>query len=296
MTIANQTAATAYRVLNKFTCEREPSGPWSWQCIVQNGARLPLAASFDEGFLQLACRPESIRETTLALEDAMLCNNSLAGGVKLALHSSGSGLHLRTDIVVLDERQLHDRLEWALEGFHEGTRLLKSPDLRNNLQDSQSDPVSVVALDDLLRETSWPCVERGPNDFSADLDANAAPSASIRMRGNCLVLSVELLRGNASEDITRRALAVYILTASSSLRMVRAYAKRADGQISYGFHVSLPSSPATEEIHHALAALSVAYRICARETSVLIHSAAALQYLAARNPSTTEDRQPEKEN
>jgi hypothetical protein len=296
MTIANQTAATAYRVLNKFTCEMEPSGPWSWQCVVENGARLPLAASFDEGFLQLAYRPDAIHKTALALEDAMLCNNSLAGGVKLALHPSGSGLHLRTDIVVLDERQLHNRLQCALEGFHEGTRLLKSPDSRNNLRDSQPRPVSDVALDELLRETSWPCVERGPNDFSADLDANAAPPASIRMRGNCLVLSVELLRGYASEDRTHQALAVYILAASSSLRMVRAHAERADGEISYGFHVSLPSSPAAEEIQHALAALSVAYRTCARETSVLLHDAAALQYLAARNPSTTEDRQSEKEN
>jgi hypothetical protein len=106
---------------------------------------------------------------------------------------------------------------------------------------------------------------------------------------------VELLRCTVSAEITRLALATYLLTASCSLRMVSAYAEPADDQICFGFHVCLPSSPIAEEIHHSLAALSVAYQTCARETSVLLHSAAATQYLAARDPSTN-DPQPDKEN
>src|ERR1039457_7156234 len=114
MIAENEYAVTTYCVLNIFACEMEPSGTWSWHCVVKNGARLHLAASFSDGFLQLAYRPDSIRKTTLALEDAMLCNKTLAGGVKLALDSSSTGLHLSTDIVVLDEKQLMDQLEWAL--------------------------------------------------------------------------------------------------------------------------------------------------------------------------------------
>jgi hypothetical protein len=296
MMLANETAATAYRVLNKCACEMESSDPWSWQCVVENGARLPLAASFDEGFLQLVCRPDAMHKTALALEDAMLRNKSLAGGVRLALCSAGCGLHLRTDLVVLDENQLRDRMEWALEGFHDGTRLLESPDAHNEGSSLQAAPVSDAALADLLRECSWPCAERGANDFSAELDASAAPPARIRMNGSNLELSVELLRCDAAAEITRQALTLYLLTASSSLRMARAYAAHADGQISFGFLVSLPSTPAAEEIQHALSALSVAYRMCARETHVLLHSAAARHYLAARNPSTTDDNNFEKEN
>ncbi|MGD0293337.1 MAG: hypothetical protein ABSB30_05740 [Terracidiphilus sp.] len=296
MMFANETAETAYRVLNKCACEMEPSGTWCWQCVVKNGARLNLAASFDEGFLQLACRLEAIHKTTLALEDAMLCNKTLTGGVKLALDPASRGLHLRTDIVVLNEEQLQTRLEWALQGFHDGNRLLKSPNSLNDYRISQTVPDSGVDLAELLHESSWPCAERGPNDFTAALDASAAPPASIRMKGNCLALSVELLRCNATADITRQALAIFLLTASCSLRMVRAYAEHADEQICFGFLVSLPSSPATEEIQHALAALSVAFRVCARETNVLLHSAAATHYLAARNPSITDDHQHKKEN
>jgi hypothetical protein len=296
MMLANETAATAYRVLNKCACEMESSGPWSWQCVVENGARLPLSASFDEGFLQLVCRPKAIHKTALALEDAMLRNKSLVGGVKLALNPAGRGLHLRTDIVVLNEMQLRDRMEWALDGFHDGTRLLESPDAHGGSTRSQATHVSEAALADLLRECSWPCAARGANDFSAELDASAAPPASIRMNENGLEFSVELLRCDAAAEFTRQALALYLLTVSSSLRMARAYTSHAGEQMSFGFLVSLPSSQAAEEIQHALSALSVAFRMCAREANVLLHGAAARHYLAARNPSTTDDNNLEKEN
>jgi hypothetical protein len=296
MIVENEFAATTYRVLNKFACEMEPSGSWNWKCVVKNGTQLPLAASFDDGFLHLACRPDAMHKTSLAFENALLCNKTLAGGVKFALDPARGSLHLRTDIVVLDEMQLLDRLEWALEGFHDGNRLMKSLDSRIDHQFPQAAAVSDFDLANTLRETSWHCTEKGANDFSADLDASGAPPASIRLIGNSLDLSVELLRCNAAADITRQALVTFLLTASCNLRMVRAIAAHADEHICFGFHVSLPSCPATEEIHHALAALSVAYRMCARETNVLLHGAAAQLCMAARNSSTTDDHQPDKEN
>ena len=48
-----------------------------------------------------------------------------------------------------------------------------------------------------------------------------------------------------------------------------------------------PAAPDSEEVNHGLAALSVAWRMCAREASVLLHEAAARCYLAARDLSTT---------
>ena len=197
--------------------------------------------------------------------------------------------------MVLDELQLRDRLDWALEGFHDGNCLLKSPASYKDHRIPQAVPVPDADLAELLRDCNWPCAERGLNDFSADLDASGAPPANIRMIKNSFVVSVDLLRCNATADISRQALATYLLTASYSLRMVRAYAERTDEQICFGFHVSLPSTPVSEEIQHALAALSVAYRTCAQESSVLLHDAAAQLYLTARNPSTTDD-QPDKEN
>jgi hypothetical protein len=294
MKFANESAATAYRVLNKCAQEMEPAGPWRWRCVMQNGTRLNIDAAMEDGFLQLVYRPDAIRKAALALEDAMLCNKTLAGGVKLAMNSSTSGFHLRTDIVIVEEQQLHDRLEWALEGFHEGNRLLLSSEVLDEPTSLQTAPDA--DLDERLRESSWSCTKRGPNNYSVELDAQAAPPAGIRINGSNLELSVELLRCGAPANASRQALALFLLTATSVLRLVRAYAAQTEDQESYGLQVSLPTSAGSAEIDHALAALSIAYRMCAREAAVLLQAAAAHHYLAAHDHSTTDNHQKEKEN
>jgi hypothetical protein len=316
MRFTNEAAANAFRVLDKCCAELEPAGPWRWRCLVQNGVRLPLSASLEEGFLQLAGRPVTMRKCPRALEQALLENGTLAGGVKFALDAQSRVLHLRTDIVLVDETQLLDRMQWALDGFHHGYRWLKSSDFYAG-DGASAAPVSMpdvvaastpalldgpalpeetgASLGERLRETSWACTERSPGDFSAELAADSAPPARIRMSERGLVFSVELARFAAAEA-SRRALAVFLLTASGALRMVRAHAAEADEQWSFGLQVFLPPAPAAEEIDHALAALSIAYRTCAREANVLLDEAAARCYLTARDVPTTYDQEPEKEN
>jgi len=239
MIIENELAATTYRVLNKFACEIMSSSSWNWQCVVKNGTRLPLSASFDEGFLHLACRPDACRKTALALEDAMLCNKSLSGGVKLAHDPFETGLHLRTDIVVQDELQLRDRLEWALDGFHDGNLLLKSHASLNNFRISQAVPVPDADLTELLRDCSWPCAERGQNDFSANLDATGAPTGKHPddWKLSCAKRGIASLQCNGGYNST--GVGNLSSHGSCSLRMVRAYAEHADEQVCYGFHVCL---------------------------------------------------------
>jgi hypothetical protein len=298
MRFANEAAATVFRVLDKCSCELSPDGPWRWKGAVQNGTRLPISASFDEGFLQLASRPGMIRKSANALERALLGNGEMTGGVRLALDGASGALHLRSDILLLDETQLLDRFHWALDGFHHGAHLLKSldSDSRYKRAEIRRTTASGINLAELLRETKWTTAERGPNDYSVELDAASAPPATIRLTESGVVASVELVRSEMSAENTRRALAVFLLTTSSVLRMARAYAVKTDEQMCCGFQVGLPHAPAAEEIDDALAALSVAHRNCARETSVLLNDLAARRYLSAREYSTTEDHQPEKEN
>jgi hypothetical protein len=78
--------------------------------------------------------------------------------------------------------------------------------------------------------------------------------------------------------------------------MARVCAVEADGQTSFGLQVGLPVAPAMEEIDHALAALSIAHRMCAREANVLLNDAAARCYLAARDVSTNHQPGYEEEN
>ena len=295
MRLANEQAATALCVLNKCCDALEPDGAWRWRCAIQNGARLPISASLQEDFLHLECRPEAGRKDACTTEQALLGNRTLTGGVKLALNGAGRGLRLVTDILILEEKQLMNRLQLAIDGFHLAQRLLKWPASHLNFQAAQPVPPP-IDLGSMLRELSWPSAERGPNEFSAELDANSAPPAAIRGTKSGVRLSVELVRSNAPAEVTRRALAVFLLTATSALRMARAYAEEQQGGLACGIEVDLPATPVAEEIGHALAALSVAHGMCARETTVLLNQAVAQCYLAARDLSTPNENQSEQEN
>jgi len=294
MRLANEAAAIAFRVLNKRTDELSPTGAWRWSCSVQNGTRLSIAASLEEGFLNLTCRPEGTRKSACTLEQALSGNRMLSGGVKVALREANRDLHLATDIVIIEEKQLLDRFDRALEGFHDGYRLFRAPASLIDCKAAKTDPE--VDLGELLREASWPFTERGPNDFSAELDADSAPPARIRNTENGVELNSELVRTNSTAEISRRALTLFLLTATSTLRLVRACSEETEGGFVFGIQVNIPGAPAFEEIDHALAALSIAHRICARETTVLLNEATARCYLAARNLSTTNNHHAEQEN
>jgi len=293
MRLANEKAEIAQLVLNKCAHEVRPAAPWHWHCVVQNGTRLHMAASLQEGFLHLEYRPEGARRVALSQQQALLGNSNLRGGVKLALGAADNRLRLATDMVVLEEKQLHDRFVWALDGFHDGERLLRSPASRHARGAAQ--PAAAGDLPDLLREAAWPSTERSPSHLSAELDSDSAPPANIAMTENGIAFSVELARPGTADEAIRKALAVFLLTATGALRLVRAYAAELDGTWACGVQVTLPAVPAVEEIDHALAALSIAHRACAREANVLLNQAAACCYLAARDTPTTSD-QPEKEN
>jgi hypothetical protein len=296
MRLENEAAATAFRVLDKCSTELEATGPWRWRCVVQDGALLPLTSSVEEGFLQLAGQPEEHGGTARLLERALLENNTLAGGVKFALNAASRGLHLRTEILVLQEKQLLERVQWALAGFHDGCRRLKSLDSSDQGIVAPTAGPSGIRLGELLRETLWSCTERGPNEFSVDLRRAPAPPARITTNEYGVVSSVELVRCDTEAEISRQALSVFLLTASSALRLVRAHAvEEAEGQRSFGLQVSLPAAPAVEEIDHALAALSTAYWMCAREANVLRDEAAAQCYLSVRNLPFTYKPEKEKE-
>lgn len=295
MSLGNESVATVFRVLGKCSSELVPAGPWRWRCVVQNGARLPLAASIEEGFLHLAGHPESPGATAHVLERALRVNASLGGGVKFALNAAGSGLHLCADIVLLEETQMLERLPWVLAGFHQAYFRLNALDSRVDGMAAPREGASRGRLAELLRETSWSCRERGTNEFVADLEADSAPPARITVNDLGVAFTLELLRCAIPAGTVRQALAVFLLTAGSRLRLVRPNAgEEEEGQINYGFQVCLPAAPAAEEIDHALAALSTSY-CCAREANVLLDEGAARCYLSARNVPLTHNPENEKE-
>jgi hypothetical protein len=296
MTFASETAAATFRVLDRCFETVKQDGPWRWQCVAQNGARLPMEASLAEGFLHLACSAGATRACTSSLERALFGNDLLAGGVKFALDAKSRRLDMRGDIAVVDEAQLHRRIQCALDGFHHGVQILK-PVESDEVPVAEHDAEgSVAGVAELLRESAWTCTERGPGDLSVELDAESLPPARIRAAGGGLVVNVEIARLNAATGAARQSLAVFLLTATGALRLVRAYGVQREEQEVFGLQVGMPSAPVMEEIDHSLAALSFAYRVCAREASLLLNEAAARCYLAARDFSPNYPDTEEKEN
>jgi hypothetical protein len=146
-----------------------------------------------------------------------------------------------------------------------------------------------------MRESSWRLTERGPCEFSTDLEARSSPPTRLRATSREVALTAELVRTSTVADCSKKAIALFLLTASSSLRLTRAYGSETDGAWACGMMVSLPAVPAMEEIEHGLAALSIAHRLCAREANVLLDEGAARFYLAARDVPTSNDQFHEQE-
>lgn len=289
MRFANEAAATAFHALDQCSVEVRPAGRWCWECVLRNDANTPVTANLREGFLELAGPAKAIRDRSCALERALLESNTLAGGAKFALDAAGSSLYVRADIPLLEETQLLEQVCWAMAGFHCGPSGVESdgsPDA-----DPRTSSSAMKELGELLRETSWQATERGPDEFSANLDADSAPPARIKANEQGLLFSVELARANVAAQVSRDALTEFLLSAGSIVRMARAHAADVDGQRSFGLEVRLPCTATAAEIDHALAALSVACRMCAREANVLLDETAARCYLAVRNVSTTHNHE-----
>jgi hypothetical protein len=78
-----------------------------------------------------------------------------------------------------------------------------------------------------------------------------------------------------------------MLTLNGAVRLVRGILAQSSGQLTCGLEAGFGTTPNAAEIDHALAALSVACRICGRGVNALLDEAVARQYLAVRNiPST----------
>jgi hypothetical protein len=132
--------------------------------------------------------------------------------------------------------------------------------------------VDVAAL---CHEMGWPVVERDggvlieldvPQGF-AQARVAAGPDGSIA--------TAVFIGDGPPPSPCRDALALLLLRASGSVRLVRAAAKATPG-----LEVALPPPVTVPALQHAFCALSVAYRLVVREAAALAHDASlAATYL-----------------
>jgi hypothetical protein len=283
MSLANHGAVAALAGLNEYFDEVEQVAPWRWQCAMREEARLPVVAVFTDGFLRLAMEPRVKYGMDQAIDQALQLNAGCAGAVKAAIDPRGQQLKLYGDMVVIEESQVRARLAWALQSFCNAIRTIESPAGPGIQRPPAANAASSSSFSDLLRQTSWEFMECAADEWSVALDTDAAPPVRVRIRENGIFASVELARVSSAAVATRRALALFLLTTGGMLRFVRVCASDSETQRVFALQVILPLAPAPEELNHALASLSVAYRTCAREAQFLLDETAAGLYLAVRN-------------
>ncbi len=273
---------TAWRVLRRHSAHISAAGPWRWSCALQDGSLDPMLASLSDGFLHLECRPHLSLVNAPLLERAMRANGSLRGGVRLALDASSQNLHIRADVPIFDELQLARAMEGVIGGFRHGFPAADGTDPQTALAPPGSCGSSAVDLAAVLRDVPWQCSQRSADEFSVELEAEAAPPVTLVCRDGRVEAGVELVRCSEVYG-ARLALNVFLLTANSTLCFCHACSQPGEGEEIYRLRACLSPSPTPEEVESALSALSVGYRLCAREACFLLNEAAAQVYLSARS-------------
>jgi len=281
MRFTNDAADIVLSVLDQSAAEFVSDGPWRWSSVMQNGVRMAVEASLDDCFLRLVHRLPATPGMFIDTRLALVKNNTLSAGVKLAISAEDNSLLLAADLVILEESQLLNRFQWALDGLHDCRHLLNANGIGIDRIEPRR-PAHECDVRDLLRETPWEIEEQGPNDYSVMLDAASSAVTRIHQSDRGVELTVEFVRSTRIQETSHCALAKFLLTASNILRLARAYAEDGDSGYTFGMKVILPAGPTAEEIDHALGALSIAHRMCYRESAALLDERTARNYLAVR--------------
>jgi len=259
-----------------------------WQLALANGHAFEVAAWRSGDFLLLdadtGLRPAVERLVPLA-ERA----RELPAAVKFALRGS-SALRLRAEFPLPEEGDAGERIREHLDGmsaaFDRAQQWVSCEPAGaeaaclNAEGDGQAVPGS---FSELLKEAGWPYHERQGGALLADLETGGRfLQAEVEFRGAGARFRVTLYRRDGAGVADEQALCLYLFEANAGLRYARAFFAREGAGVAAGFEVRVPSAPTAAEAAHALAALSVAGRQCAREMEVFQDGAVAGIYRSAR--------------
>jgi hypothetical protein len=284
------------------SCAREcrQMGAGYWRLALGDGLSLIASARQNEGFLLLNCYTgvKVERDQLVSLVEGAM---GFPATVKFVLSGSGSAVRVHAEFPLSEDfeagveriREHLSGVEIASHWLHmwascpaatEGMALSE----RHTGQQAAANtltPAPRCALADLLKEAGWPYRERAGGGLLADLETGKRfHQAEIDRCGSGTRFWVTFCRNDAFSDTAQQALCLYLLEANGALRYGRAFIERKANVISAGFEVRIESAPSATEAGHALAALSVACRQCAKETGMFTDDTLVGIYLSARPP------------
>jgi hypothetical protein len=268
-----------------------------WDLALKNGEMLAARARLDEEWLHLMADAGGMPRTEGTGRNSawwcLLQNGSLPGNVKYALDPQGC-LQIRAEMPIAPEETETDiraRLAATCEGFQVAAHQLHG---RSSSRRRLPKAARAVAPDDvacdlckLCEEAAWPFTERAAGKLAVALDTpDNYCQATLEQRSDGVRVTAGLGASAPASDSSRTAMAVLLLRLGGVVRMVRAAGEECNGQSAIRLEVGLSRTPRTGELAHALAALSVACRLCGREVEVLQDGGIAAEYLASRGLSS----------
>lgn len=281
--------------LKKCASSVQELGGARWTFSLGKGTRIPANARVDEGWLTLDAADGGNEEDRPVqgghLWNMLLANAWANGAARPVLNLRDGTIHARADIALDEDLDVSEAVARACQDC---VAVLKrkvfAADRGSVSPQEQGDsevgitPAS-ADLQRLLREAGWPVVERAGGRLSVELDVpKESHHAVIAPRENEGFDAIVVILGPcALGPVSRTALARMLLEACGLLRMVRPVARERGEEAVVSLETAIDARPASSEsVIHALSALSVACRFCAREARALQVEGVAREYLNDR--------------
>jgi hypothetical protein len=285
-------AADIGAALDKYATAVMDGARDRWVFALSNGIDLHVSARLEDDWLLLESAPlprptqpigEPLGERTPW--EVLRWHAGLSSGVKFATAPTATALSLRAELPLIEDCDVRTRIREACAALKmAGAR-------RAGRDETTAAPVVAASADagaaadvfQLCRETTWNVIEREPGTAMVDLEVPGAfQQAAVRAcAGGGVVVSAALAteRDDPLSPARRHALGLLLLRTGGVVRMARAATDMDDGT-GARFEVVFAGRPHPAELAHAIAALSVAWRLAGAEANVLANDeAVAREYL-----------------
>lgn len=253
-----------------------------WRLFSGSGSVEILVELQYDGWLILSQSCAPLMEGSFKGWELIRWNAHLPGGFKYVL-LNGSHLELRAEIPVDEETDVIEHLRRTWLELTQVALLQGSNRVRANLPEiSQAgSSLTIEQIKKLCEDANWPANERA-SGVAVTLEARGFWQALIEESPGGIRVSAELLGPQSLSEAACEALALFLLSAGRTIRMVRPVCLTRDGTSWVQFEACLPRPLSTTDLRHALAALSVACNLCGREIPLLAGEAAAQEYVLVR--------------
>ena len=285
----NPVVETVRDALNDHARSVAARGPCAWRLDGGNGAALPATAAIEDGWLRLDAvlgdpPPPGKARAGWLWEHAGW--NATLQGARVLLTPEGR-LAARAEIPTDDGVDLPPRIEQALAGLREAADRWRGEGRDEPPAAGADEPPATAEAADELRAlcdaAGWPLETGASGRLWVGLNVgNGYYQAALRPGPGPWTVAVELCSADTLAPVSRRAWGLFLLTASGLVRLVRATAGDRNGRVAARLAATWPGSPGSVELGHALAACSVACRLCGKEVNALCDPSVATDYLAVR--------------